>query len=198
MAGITANNEGPMRALKTREEDATFELNLAPMLDIIVSIIPMLLLSVVFVQITVIDTPIPQAVEQAVAAANEKNKDLVQVRMSVANDRTVMITILDRGATKEFQVAGIGSGTEAKADLDGLYKQVIAIKKQYPDVFRLELNPSDTVPLVDIVGVMDSVRTTRVENGKPVKLSFTDVTTGKPIETNLLFPDIVFGNVAGG
>jgi biopolymer transport protein ExbD len=198
MAGITENNEGPMRAQKTREEDATFELNLAPMLDIIVSIIPMLLLSVVFVQITVIETPIPQAVEQAVAAANEKNKDLVQVRMSVANDRTVMITILDRGATKEFQVAGIGSGAEAKADLDGLYKQVMAIKKQYPDVFRLELNPSDTVPLVDIVGVMDSVRTTRVENGKPVKLSFTDVTTGKPIETNLLFPDIVFGNVAGG
>ena len=198
MAGKTENNEGPMRALKTREEDATFELNLAPMLDIIVSIIPMLLLSVVFVQITVIETPIPQAVEQAVAAANEKNKDLVQVRMSVANDRTVMITIVDRGATKEFQVAGIGSGTEAKADLDGLYKQVMAIKKQYPDVFRLELNPSDTVPLVDIVGVMDSVRTTRVENGKPVKLSFTDVTTGKPVETNLLFPDIVFGNVAGG
>jgi biopolymer transport protein ExbD len=198
MAGKTENNEGSMRALKTREEDATFDLNLAPMLDIIVSIIPMLLLSVVFVQITVIDTPIPQAVEQAVAAANEKNKDLVQVRMSVANDRTVLITILDRGATKEFQVAGIGSGVEAKADLDGLYKQVIAIKKQYPDVFRLELNPSDTVPLVDIVGVMDSVRTTRVENGKPAKLSFNDVTTGKSIETNLLFPDIVFGNVAGG
>lgn len=198
MAGTIESNEGPMRALKTREEDATFELNLAPMLDIIVSIIPMLLLSVVFVQITVIDTPIPQAVEKAVAAANEKNKDLVQVRMSVAADRSVLITILDRGATKEFQVAGIGAGAEAKADLDGLYQQVMAIKKQYPDVFRLELNPSETVPLIDIVGVMDSVRTTRVENGKPVKLSFTDATTGKPIETNLLFPDIVFGNVAGG
>lgn len=198
MAGITESNEGPMRALKTREEDATFELNLAPMLDIIVSIIPMLLLSVVFVQITVIETPIPQAVEKAVAAANEKNKDLVQVRMSVAADRSVLITILDRGATKEFQVAGIGSGSEAKADLDGLYKQVMMIKKQYPDVFRLELNPSDTIPLVDIVGVMDSVRTTKPENGKPVKLSFTDTTTGKSIETNLLFPDIVFGNVAGG
>lgn len=198
MAGITENNEGPMRALKTREEDSTFELNLAPMLDIIVSIIPMLLLSVVFVQITVIDAPIPQAVAQAVAAANEKNKDLVQVRMSVAADRSVLITILDSGALKEFQVAGIGSGAEAKADLDGLYKQVIAIKKQYPDVFRLEMNPSETITLVDIVGLMDSVRTTRIENGQPVKLSFTDATTGKPIETNLLFPDIVFGNVAGG
>ena len=56
-----------MRALKSRIDDSTFELNLAPMLDIIVSIIPMLLLSVVFTRITVIDTPVPQAVEQAVA-----------------------------------------------------------------------------------------------------------------------------------
>jgi biopolymer transport protein ExbD len=199
MAGITENNEGMMRAQNTRQEDSTFELNLAPMLDIIVSIIPMLLLSVVFVQITVIDTPIPQAVERAVAAANEKNKDLIQVRMSVAADRTVFITILDRGETKEFQVPGIGVGAEAKADLDGLYQQVVAIKKQYPDVFRLELNPSETIPLVDIVGVMDSVRMTRIEkNGNPMKLSFTDSTSGKVIETNLLFPDIVFGNVAGG
>lgn len=187
-----------MRALKSRVDDSTFDLNLAPMLDIIVSIIPMLLLSVVFVDITVIDTPVPQAVEKAVAAANEKNKDLVQVRMGVAGDRSIAITIVDRGATKEIAVgAKVLNGT-SKPDLEGLHDQVMAIKKEYPDVFRLELNPSDTVPLDEIVGVMDAVRKTRNVNGKEVKVSFTDATTGKLIETNLLFPDIVFGNVAGG
>lgn len=187
-----------MRALKTRLDDSTFDLNLAPMLDIIVSIIPMLLLSVVFVEITVIDTPIPQAVEKAVAAANEKNKDLIQVRMGVATDRSVTITIVDRGATKEYSVAPSKDDKGVTADLTGLHDKVMAIKKEYPDVFRMELNPSDTVPLSEIVGVMDAVRTTRAVNGQPVKVSFTDATTGKPIETNLLFPDIVFGNVAGG
>ncbi len=188
-----------MRALKTRLDDSTFELNLAPMLDIIVAIIPMLLLSVVFVEITVIDTPIPQAVEKAVAAANEKNKDVVQVRMGVAADKSVNITITDRGATKEYSVASVKAADGAtQADLDGLHGQVMAIKKEYPDVFRMELNPSDSIPLNEIVGVMDAVRTTRAVDGKQVKVSFTDSTTGKPIETNLLFPDIVFGNVAGG
>lgn len=187
-----------MRALKTRVDDSTFELNLAPMLDIIVSIIPMLLLSVAFVEITVVETPIPQAVEQAVAAANEKNKDVVQVRMAVATDRSVHISVLDRGNTKEYNVPAIGQGAEAKTDLDGLYSQVMSLKKDYPDVFRLELNPAESVPLSDIIVVMDSVRTTRSKDGHPVKITFTDITTGKPVETNLLFPDITFGNVAGG
>ena len=62
----------------------------------------------------------------------------------------------------------------------------------------MELNPTDTVPLEEIVSVMDAMRTTRNVDGKHVKVSFTDATTGKAIETNLLFPDIVFGNVAGG
>ncbi len=199
MAGVSeSSNEGPMRALKTRVEDSTFELNLAPMLDIIVSIIPMLLLSVAFVQITVIETPIPQAVAQAVAAANEKNKDVVQVRMAVAADRSVHISVLDRGNTKEYHVPAVGQGAEAKTDVDGLYSQVMNLKKEYPDVFRLELNPAETVPLSDIIVVMDSIRTTRSKDGRPVNLTFTDINTGKPVETNLLFPDIVFGNVAGG
>ena len=62
-----------MRAFKSRTEDATFELNLAPLLDIIVSIVPMLLLSVVFVQITMVETPIPQAVQRTMA--NQDKKD---------------------------------------------------------------------------------------------------------------------------
>ena len=72
------------------------------------------------------------------------------------------------------------------------------LKKESPDVFRLELNPAETVPLSDIIVVMDSIRTTRSKDGRPVNLTFTDINTGKPVETNLLFPDIVFGNVAGG
>ncbi len=199
MAGVSeSSNEGPMRALKTRVEDSTFELNLAPMLDIIVSIIPMLLLSVAFVQITVIETPIPQAVAQAVAAANEKNKDVVQVRMAVAADRSVHISVLDRGNTKEYHVPAVGQGADGKTEGVGFYPQVMNLKKISPAVFCVEPNPAETVPLSDIIVVMDSIRTTRSKDGRPVNLTFTDINTGKPVETNLLFPDIVFGNVAGG
>lgn len=180
-----------MRSLKTRTEDATFELNLAPMLDIIVSIVPMLLLSVAFVHITVIDTPVPQIVEKAIAAANEKNKDQIQVLLSVSKQSGFRLTITDKGQTQEKTVGLKGS----EFDYEGLYKEILAVKKVHPDVFRLELNPEENVPLNEIVSVMDQVRTTKATDPK---VTFNDVETGKPIETNLLFPDIVFGNVAGG
>lgn len=178
-----------MSVFKRRTEDATFDLNLAPMLDIIVSIVPMLLLSVAFVHVTVIDTPIPQAVERAMAAANEKNKDMVQVALHVSNTGGRFV-IMDRGQTKETIVAAKGD----KLDLEALHKETLAIKKAYPDIFRLELNPDESFPLEEIVAVLDQIRTVAADEPKIV---FNDE-TGKPIETNLLFPDVVFGNVAGG
>lgn len=184
-----------MRLGKSRMDDATFDLNLAPMLDIIVAIIPMLLLSVVFVRVTAIDTPVPQVVEQAVAAANEKNKELIQFRMALKSDRSVVITVTDRGQSSEFSVAGVKGTQSASADIDGIHKQVLSLKQKYPDVFRVELNPAEEVPLSEIVAVMDSIRTTRSDEARIV---FNDSKTGQPIETNLLLPDIIFGNVTGG
>lgn len=181
-----------MKSFKSRVDNAaTFELNLAPMLDIIVSIVPMLLLSVAFVHITVIETPVPQVVEKAIAAAHEKNKDQVQVTLNVSRQSGFRFTIIDKGATKETVVALKGN----ELDLEGLHREALAIKQSYPDVFRLELNPDESVPLGEIVTVMDQVRTTTANEPKVI---FNDVESGKPIETNLLFPDVVFGNVAGG
>lgn len=180
-----------MRNLNTRTDDSTFELNLAPMLDIIVSIVPMLLMSIAFVHVTTIDTPIPQVVEKAIAAANEKNKDQIQVLLSVSNTAGFKIVINDKGQSTEHLL----SLKENKLDLDGLYKEIVSLKKTYPDVFRMELNPEESVPLNEIVSVLDQVRT--IKAGDP-KMTFKDVETGKPIETNLLFPDVVFGNVTGG
>lgn len=175
-----------------RVEDSTFELNLAPMLDIIVSIVPMLLMSVAFVHLMVIETPVPQVVEKAIAAANEKNKDQVQILLRVSKTGGFLYTVTD-SKTGSRDIAIPNKGTDL--DLEGLQKETLALKKSYPDVFRLELNPEESVDLDKIVQVMDKIRTT---GSNDVKITFTDVETGKPLETNLVFPDVVFGNVNGG
>lgn len=179
-----------MKPIKSRVEDSTFELNLAPMLDIIVSIVPMLLMSVAFVHVTMIETPVPQVVEKAIAAANEKNKDLIQVTLSVSKKSGFRFIVNDRGVNRETTVALKAD----QFDLEGLHKEVLSLKQSYPDVFRLELNPEEDVPLNEIVAVMDQVRS--ASSAEP-KVTFKDE-AGKPIETNLLFPDVVFGNVVGG
>lgn len=178
-----------MRKFRLRESDSTFELNLAPMLDIIVSIVPMLLLSVVFVRIAVVETPVPQAVQKAMEQAENKND--VQIQLSVSKTYGFKIQVMQKGQTKDINVAL--KGTEF--DLDGLHQQMIALKQQYPDVFKMELHPSEEVPLDKIVAVMDKVRTRTKEDPT---LFFTDTESGKKVETDLIFPDVVFGNVAGG
>ena len=179
-----------MRKFRHRESDATFELNLAPMLDIIVSIVPMLLLSVVFVRIAVVETPVPQAVEKAMVQAENKNE--VQIQLSVSNDYGFKIQVMQKGQTKDINVA---LKQDKELDLDGLHKQMVTLKQQYPDVFKMELHPSEEVPLEKIVAVMDKVRNRSKDD--PI-LYFTDSESGKKVETDLIFPDVVFGNVAGG
>lgn len=179
-----------MRRFQMRTDDSTFDLNLAPMLDIIVSIIPMLLLSMVFVQVAVIDTPVPQAVEKAIQAANDKPIE-VSITLAVLKDSGLRITITDKGQTRDITVAG----KEGNFDLDRLQKEIHTVKSQYPQIFRLELHPDESVALDKIVAVMDRVR---VKAKDDAQLVFTDVDSGKKVETDLMFPDVVFGNVAGG
>lgn len=178
------------RSFGQRVEDSTFELNLAPMLDIIVSIVPMLLMSIAFVHITVVDTPVPQAVEKAMAAADNK-KDQVQILLAVSKETGFRFTINEKGETHDVNVPLKGTDL----DLVALHKETIELKKKYPDVFRVELNPEEKVPLEQIVLTMDQLRTIAKDESK---VTFTDVDSGKSIETNLVFPDVVFGNVTGG
>jgi biopolymer transport protein ExbD len=178
-----------MKSFRARVEESGFDLNLAPMLDIIVSIIPMLLMSVVFVQITVIETPVPQAVEKAMAVNEQKNE--VQIQLSVSKASGIRISVTDKGQNKEQTIAL----KDNALDLPELRKQIFALKQQYPNHFRVELNPDETLQLNEIVQIMDHVRNKAKEDPK---IKFTDVDTGKLIETDLMFPDVVFGNVAGG
>ncbi len=178
-----------MRSFRSRIDDATFDLNLAPMLDIIVSIIPMLLMSVVFVQIMVLETPIPQAVEKAMVKNEEKND--VQIQLSVSKTTGFRLVVTDHGKQSEKSIPL----KDAALDLAALKKEVLDTKMKYPNQFRVELNPDETVQLNDIVLVMDQVRTKAATDPK---IMFTDTETGKQTETDLMFPDVVFGNVAGG
>src|SRR5690349_9885435 len=135
-----------MRSHKSRNEDASsFELNLAPLLDIIVSIVPMLLLSVVFVQITMVETPVPQAVQKAMV--NQDKKDETQIKLVISKTSGFHIDIENHGSQKQLSLALKGKDL----DLLALHKQMVELKIQYPDSFKLELHPEDSVELTEIV-----------------------------------------------
>ncbi len=178
-----------MRRFKRRLDDATFDLNLAPMLDIIVSIIPMLLMTVVFVRVMIIETPVPQVVQKTIEANADKKEVLISVYVS--KEKGFEVKVNNKGESSVVNVGLKGN----QLDPDELHIRISDIKRKFPDVFRLELHPEENVSLEEIVRVMDAVRDRK---GSEPKFIFTDVTSGKPVETDLMFPDIVFGNVVGG
>ncbi len=172
-----------------KEKESHFDINLAPMLDVIVSIIPMLLMSVVFVQVNMIETQVPQLVSQAV----ENNKDEPKATVVLEIGEKDFKFIISGGAKKTREVK-IGA-LDGKHDLEKLYKEAKEIKIENPTVFKVELKPSAKVPLSKLVSVMDKLRKTKIDDGK---ISFKDVKTGEQVQTDLIFPDIVFASVMSG
>ncbi len=176
-----------MRTLKSRSSDATFDLNLAPILDIIVSIVPLLLLSIAFVQVKMIDTSVPQVVAQAAERANEKSETTVALKVSKTKGFTLEVT-------KDGKMNPVNVPNKNNAwDMDGLHAAAFAVKQKSPEVFRLDLNPDSDVNLNDLVTVMDKLRRTPDAQ----KVSFKDPQNGLPVETELMFPNVLFANVVG-
>lgn len=176
-----------MRYARSRSSDATFDLNLAPILDIIVSIVPLLLLSVAFIQVKMIDTSVPQVVAEAAKKANEKNE--TSVALKVTKNKGFTFEVTKDGKTTPVTVPNKG----ADWDMDGLNAAAFAIKEKNPQVFRVDMNPDADVELDKLVAVMDKLRTS--PNNQ--KTAFKNPETGAVIETELMFPEVLFANVVG-
>jgi biopolymer transport protein ExbD len=140
-------------------------------------------MSVVFVQIKMIETQVPQLVSQA----SGSHKDTVKVSISLEiQDKDLKLIVNDNGKNKEVRIVG-----KESYDLEKLYQEAKIIKSQYPFVFKIELKPSSKVSLNQIVSVMDKIRKAEAKDGK---FSFKDAQTGQDIQTDLIFPDIVFAS----
>lgn len=179
-----------MRHAKTRSSDSTFEINLAPFLDIIVAVVPLLLLSVVFVEIKMIETPVPQVVQQMMEREQKDPDPEVTLNLRVAKSNGFIFEITQKGNTTSQNVPL----KEGKLDFDGLRNRAVEIKARFPEIFRLGLAPQGDVAFNDLVQAMDMVRKQATPDRK---LAFTDKVTGQKVETDLLFPNVTFSNVVG-
>ena len=170
-----------------RTSDSTFDLNLAPILDIIVSIVPLLLLSMAFIQVKLIEVPVPQIVAEAMQRADKKSETSVTLRVS--EKKAFKFEVTKSGETKDFIVPS----KEGQFDFLGLQAKAYEIKQNFPQVFKLDLAPEEEVPLNDLVKAMDAVR----KDGQSRKVAFVDPENGEKVQTDMLFPNVIFSNVVG-
>ena len=179
---------GRLKKVKTHLSHE-FELDLAPLLAVMVKLVPVLLISSAFVQIMVIETDLPQAVKQAIQENNEKPKATVQLEIKKTGIR---VTVAKEGQQKSDIIP---MKTETEYDLMGLQKYLQKVKNENPEVFRIELAPESQVAYKDIVKIMDEARKSR---DKDVRFPIFDKKENKQTSTEYMFPDVVFANMMDG
>ncbi len=165
-----------------------FDLDLAPLLAVMVKLVPVLLVSSAFVQLAVIETELPQVVKAAAAQAQTLNPVSVSVHMN-ANKTFEVDTNHDQ--KNDHDVVVMKDNTW---DYNALYNKLVSIKKTYPQVFKLDLSPNGKIPYQEIVHVMDVARASK---NIQEQFEFTDPKTNKKYTTPLLFPEITFINSLG-
>jgi len=169
------------------DQDTSFDLNLAPFLDIIVSIVPLLLLVVAFSTTKIIETPVPLVVEKAIQELNKKPQ--AEVILRVGNGNKLSFVTKSNGSEKFHAVALSKEPTQI---MDNLYAKALEIKRQFPEVFNVSVEPDSDVELNSIIGAIDVVR--KLRTGEE-QFKFKDPATGDFLSTDLMFPKITFSNV---
>ena len=171
--------------------NSEFDLDLAPLLAVMVKLVPVLLVSSAFVQMMIVETELPQVIQEALAQS-EKNTKATQVSIYIDKNKGVTLVTLKNGVEKTQQ---INNDNAQNFNFKEIHNAAIEIKKENPEVFKMDFNPSENVPYKDIVKIMDEVRKShKTDINFPIK----DEKTGEVTNTNYMFPEIIFSNVTEG
>ncbi len=174
-----------------KNDEESFDLDMAPVLSVVVALVPILLATAVFLRVGVIDTQLPQIINEAVQQERKDESPKVTVKVEVSSTQGIVLEVTDNGQSNKKTLGLVNN----ELDYAGLHKELLQVKTQFPMVFRLELRPADDVSYDKIIKVMDSARKTR--EGDP-KLFVTDPKTNEKVESHYMFVDIFFGNVLEG
>lgn len=169
-----------------------FDLDLAPLLAVMVKLVPVLLISSAFVQVMMVETDLPQAVKEAIKKQDDPKLDRANIYVEVSRKNGIKVTVQKSGQQKVETLKPLAEG---KLDFPGLYQSLLKIKTENPEVFRLSLSPSGDISYQEITKIMDTARQSK---DKQIKFSVFDSKENKEVQTNFMFPDVVFSNVMEG
>lgn len=171
--------------------NSEFDLDLAPLLAVMVKLVPVLLISSAFVQMMIIETELPQIVQQALK--NEgKQENKTTVSLHIDKKQGVKIVINSNGIEKIKQ---INLNEKNEYDFDKVHLAIQEVKTLHPQVFKMEFNPSSNVLYKDIVKFMDEVRKSK---SSEIRFPVKDTKSGVMSSTDFMFPEIVFNNMFEG
>lgn len=167
-----------------------FELDLAPLLAVMVKLVPVLLVSSAFVQMMIIETELPQVVQEAIQRQEDNKEDKPAITVELSTKEGFKIIVTEKGQNKTDAVPVI----DGHLDFPGLHQKLLAVKKIYPQIFKIDFKPEGDVVYEDVIKAMDEARKSRNHEKFPVY----DSQSGQNVETEYMFPEVVFANTLEG
>lgn len=178
------------RGFKRVEYESEFDLDLAPLLAVMVKLVPVLLLSSAFVQLSIIETELPQMVQAAVEQQEQKTQARLMLEMSPEQGFQIQLREAD-GTEKNFTVPM----KDAQWDYANLHKTLVTLKTSHPSIYKLEFAPSESVKYQDVIRATDEARKAR---DSKIQFPIQDTEKVQIGTTNYMFPDVTFTNMLEG
>ena len=172
--------------------NSEFELDLAPLLAVMVKLVPVLLVSSACVQLMIVETELPQVVQQAIERQAQQTKPTV-ISLNFGNKEGVRIVAMESNGQEK--VVDVDLNADRTFDFEKIHGKLIEVKKNYPDVFKIEFNPDADVSYKDIVRMMDEARKVRSSD---VRFKIKNENTGEVSDTDYMFPEVTFANMSEG
>ena len=148
------------------------ELNITAFMNLMVILVPFLLITAVFTEITIVELNIP-----ALDAAQDRPEILKLQLELVLRENSFDVQDSNIGLIKRFD------RTKGETNWELFSKFLLEIKSRFPDEKNITLLVEPTIDYKTLIRVMDYVRT-------------TDVATGLSVVSYELFPDISIGDAS--
>ena len=160
-----------MRGIRKADHEEVADLDLAPMLDMIVALISVLLVTFSFYQTAVIEAAVPQPVNKV---SEKKDKPSFRVFLEIEENRRMRLLVKkERQVVLQQKINALGG----KLDFVKLKTFAKSLRQRFPEVLRMEVLPADDLSYEEVIEAIDQV---------------------KSPDDKSLYKDVVFSNVFKG
>jgi biopolymer transport protein ExbD len=173
---------------RKRNKNEPLQINLVALLDTIITLVVFLMFSISIIAIVSIDSPVPITSAEIVREKLERSP--LQLTLTFKEGGIEIWSPFDRIPSETVDNLPDGS-----PDVYKLHDLLVDVKQSFPEERAVVLVPNAGTNYDHIIAVIDAAR--ELEDGDP-PLYETDPETGIDVQLNLLFPEVVFGNLLGG
>ncbi|MBA57268.1 MAG: biopolymer transporter ExbD [Pseudomonadales bacterium] len=155
-----------------RKHTAEAEINITAFMNLMVVLVPFLLITAVFSQISILELNLPATTPAA--QQQEEDKKPIVLEVLIYKNR---LEVVDRQTGPLKIIPKVGD----QHDFDTLVKTLKAVKNRFPDITEITLLLEANTPYEELVTTMDKVRVTKQ-------------VVGTQVQNAELFPDIAIGD----